>query len=175
MAKHAHEILADALEAASNVAIENVVQSRLMKEKQVTLLKKEGFLKLIIRGWYLLDSDLSNTDTGTSVLWHESYWTFVGQYLREYLGDAYCVSAEQSLDLHTGSNVFPKQLLIGNSKKINRVVVLPRDLSLSLFTANQLPDVTPSHEGVRIHPLEGALIKVGPAYFRRQPRQKGTG
>ena len=171
MAKHAHEILADALEAASNVAIENVVQSRLMKEKQVTLLKKEGFLKLIIRGWYLLDSDLSNTDTGTSVLWHKSYWTFVGQYLREYLGDAYCVSAEQSLDLHTGSNVFPKQLLIGNSKKINRVVVLPRDLSLSLFTANQLPDVTPSHEGVRIHTLEGALIKVGPAYFRRQPQE----
>ncbi len=104
MAKQAHEILADALEAAANVAIDNVVQSRQMKEKQVTLLKKEGFLKPIIRGWYLLDADLVNADTGTSVLWHESYWSFIGQYLREYLGDAYCVSAEQSLDLHTGSS-----------------------------------------------------------------------
>ncbi|MFT5482508.1 MAG: hypothetical protein ACI9GW_001159, partial [Halieaceae bacterium] len=71
MAKQAHEILADALEAASSVALDNIVQSRMVKEKQVTLLKKEGFLKPIIRGWYLLDADLHNTDTGTSVLWHE--------------------------------------------------------------------------------------------------------
>ncbi|MFT5484813.1 MAG: hypothetical protein ACI9GW_003481 [Halieaceae bacterium] len=142
-----------------------------MKEKQVTLLKKEGFLKPIIRGWYLLDADLHNTDTGTSVLWHESYWTFIGQYLQEYLGDAYCVSAEQSLDLHTGSNVFPTQLLIGNLKKINRVVKLPRDLSISLYTANQLPDELMRHEGVIILSLEEALTRVGPAYYRRQPQE----
>ncbi len=169
MAKQAHEMLADALDAASKAAFKNIVQSRLINEKQVTLLKKEGFLKPIIRGWYLLDADLSNPDTGNSVLWHESYWTFIGQYLQLNIGDKYVASAEQSLDLQTGSNVIPPQLLIGNLKKVNRVVELPSDLSLSLFTANQLPEIIDNHEGVNIYPLESALIKAGPAYFRRQP------
>lgn len=171
MAKQANEILADALDTASKAAIQNIVQSRSMKEKQVTLLKKEGYLKPIIRGWYLLDADMSNPDSGTSVLWHESYWAFIDQYLKEHLGDDYIVSAEQSLDLHTGCNVLPAQLLIGNTRKVNRVIQLPRSLSLSLFTATQTPQAPPLHEGVRIHSLESALLKVGPAYYRRQPQE----
>ncbi len=171
MAKRAHEILADALEAASKVAIHNIVQSDLLEEKQVTLLKKEGFLKAIVRGWYLLDADLSSTDAGTSALWHESYWSFVGQYLNEYVGDDYVMSAEQSLDWHTGSNVLPLQLLIGNRKKINRVLELPRHLSLSLYTIRELPEPCDQREGINIYPLESALIKAGPIYFRRQPQE----
>ena len=110
MAKKAHELLVDALESASNAAVDNIVQSRFIKEKQLTRLKKAGFLKPIIRGWYLLDADLSTPETGTSVLWHESYWPFIEQYLRERLGDAYILSAEQSLDLQTGCGLLPTQL-----------------------------------------------------------------
>ena len=49
MAKQAHEILAEALDSASKAAVDNVLQSRLIKEKQLALLKKEGFLKPIVR------------------------------------------------------------------------------------------------------------------------------
>lgn len=171
MAKQAHERLADALDAVSRVAVENIVQSRLINENQVTLLKREGFLKPIIRGWYLLDADLGESETGASVLWQESYWQFVSQYLQTILGEAYIVSAEQSLDIHTGINCFPTQLLIGNTAKINRVVSLPNGLSVSLFTASQLPDVSEVFEGVCIYPVEAALIKAGPAYFRKQPKE----
>ena len=171
MAKKAHELLADALESASTAAVDNILQSRFIKEKQLTRLKKEGFLKPIIRGWYLLDADLNTPETGASVLWHESYWPFVEQYLGQHLGDAYVLSAEQSLDLQTGCNLLPTQLLIGNTKKLNRIVQLPGELSLSLFTAVSLPEKLKKYEGVNIYPLESALIKVGPAYFRRQPQE----
>ena len=171
MAKQAHEILADALGSASKSAVYSVLQSRLITEKHLTLLKKEGFLKPIVKGWYLLDADLSHSDTGESVLWHESYWVFVGQYLTEMVGDDYILSAEQSLDLHTGNNVLPSQLLIGNAKKANRVVPLPRGLSLSLYTATEIPKKPDVHDGVNIYPLEMALIKAGPSYFRRQMQE----
>lgn len=171
MAKKAHELLADALESASSAAIDNILQSRFIKEKQLTRLKKEGFLKPIIRGWYLLDADLNTPETGTSVLWHESYWPFIAQYLKQHLGDAYILSAEQSLDLQTGSSRLPTQLLIGNTKKLNRIVQLPGGLSLSLFTVVSLPKNIEKYKEVNIYPLESALIKVGPVYFRRQPQE----
>lgn len=171
MAKQAHEILAEALDSASKAAVDNVLQSRLIKEKQLALLKKEGFLKPIVRGWYLLDADLSHSDTGDSVLWHESYWVFIGQYLQQVIGDEYILSAEQSLDLQTGNNFLPNQLLIGNAKQANRIVTLPRGLSLSLFTATEIPTSPNVHEGVNIYPLEMALVKVGPSYFRRQMQE----
>ncbi len=168
MAKQAHEILAEALDSASKSTVDNVLQSRLITGKHLTLLKKEGFLKPIVKGWYLLDADLSHSDTGESVLWHESYWVFIGQYLKEMVGDNYILSPEQSLDLHTGNNVLPSQLLIGNAKKANRIVPLPRGLSLSLYTATEIPKQSDVHDGVNIYPLEMALIKAGPSYFRRQ-------
>jgi hypothetical protein len=171
MARQAHEILADALDSASKLAVNNILQSRLIGEKQLTLLKKEGFLKPIVKGWYLLDADLSHSDTGESVLWHESYWVFIGQYLKQMVGDDYIVSAEQSLDLQTGSNLLPNQLLIGNAKKSNRLVPLPRGLSLSLFTVTEIPPNPDDHDGVNIYPLELALTKVGPSYFRRQMQE----
>jgi Fic family protein len=168
MAKQAHQKLADALDSASKLSVDNILQSRLITEKHLTLLKKEGFLKPVVKGWYLLDADLSHSDTGESVLWHESYWVFISQYLKEMVGEDYILSAEQSLDLHTGNNVLPNQLLIGNAKKANRVVPLPRGLSLSLYTATEVPSRPDVHYGVNIYPLEMALIKVGPSYFRRQ-------
>ncbi|MDA9240733.1 Fic family protein [bacterium] len=171
MAKQAHEILADALDSASTSAVDNILQSRLITEKHLTLLKKAGFLKPILKGWYLLDADLSHSDTGQSVLWHESYWVFIGQYLKQMVGDNYILSPEQSLDLHTGNNVLPNQLLIGNAKKANRIVPLPRGLSLSLYTATEIPKQPDVHDSVNIYPLEMALIKAGPSYFRRQMQE----
>ena len=49
MAKQAHEILAEALDSASKASVDNVLQSRLIKEEQLTLLKQKDFLKSIVR------------------------------------------------------------------------------------------------------------------------------
>jgi hypothetical protein len=171
MAKAAHELLADALEAASKVAVDHIVNSAQLRKQHKTRLIKAGFLKPIIRGWYLLDADLSAEETGDSVLWHECYWAFVAQYLSHHLGEDYIVSAEQSLDIHTGNNQLPAQLLIGNTAKQNRIVKLPRSLDLSLFSAQSLPAEVAYHAGVRLYSLEGALVRVGPAYYRRQPQE----
>lgn len=171
MAKPISEKIADALEAARRVTVENIVDASRLKRPDITLLKREGFLKTIIKGWYLLDADLSAPNTGESVLWQESYWAFIGHYLNSRLNEHYILSAEQSLDIHTGVNLMPTQLLIGNSLKKNQVIKLPKDLSLSLFSASDLPAEADVYQGVNIYPLPDSLEKVGPLYFQKQPQE----
>jgi hypothetical protein len=68
MAKTASEILASALERALNAASGNIVRSSDINPRHKTLLVKSGYLKLIIKGWYILDADVSGGKTGDSVL-----------------------------------------------------------------------------------------------------------
>lgn len=171
MAKRPSEILADALQAASNQAVNNVIYGPNLDKKPKNILIKEGFLKPILRGWYLLDADLSTQDTGDSILWSQSYWGFVSQYLEHSVGEDYILSAEQSLDIHTGSNKLPTQLLIANTKKVNRIVNLPRSMSFSLFSAVSLPNAVINLDGIRLYSLADALVKVGPTYFRKQSKE----
>ncbi|ETS29598.1 hypothetical protein BB987_14710 [Photorhabdus temperata] len=63
MAKTGNERLAEALKAASNAAVGNVFNSRSITDKQRTFLVKKGYLKQIIRGWYLLDADLTTEES----------------------------------------------------------------------------------------------------------------
>lgn len=171
MARKPADILADALEEASNAAVNHIVNSKHLLGTNRTRLIKQGYLKPIIRGWYLLDADLTVTETGNSVLWQECYWDFIAQYLQERLADQYIVSPEQSLDILTGGNLCPTQLLVSNLSKKNDIVKLPRSLSVSMFSAQSLPDQIELFQGVRIHTLEDALIKVGPLFFRNQPNE----
>jgi hypothetical protein len=168
MAKQPSQKLAEAMEKAHRASTNNIVRSHRLTKPEITILKKAGFLKTILNGWYLLDGDVSQQGIGTSALWHESYWAFIAQYLQEAVGSNYLLSAEQSMDLHTGITASPLQVLVGNTEKVNRVVPLPNGMSLSLYTLAELPDEMDVYQGVNIYALEDALVKVGPAYFRRE-------
>ena len=72
MAKTEHQYLAETLAEVSDCAIGNIVHSKNIKPKQQALLVKNGYLKRIIKGWYLFDADVSVQKAGESALWYES-------------------------------------------------------------------------------------------------------
>lgn len=127
----ASEKLASSLEELENlqskemVAIRSKDLSRTHRER----LLKSGFLKEVIRGWYI--PSRPDQDAGESTAWYASFWDFSAQYLSDRFGDDWSLSPEQSLVLHAGDTTVPAQLLVrakkgGNSKTDLPVVWLAR-------------------------------------------------
>jgi len=137
MAKTINQLLAEALKVARDCAIGNIVHSRNIKPKQQALLVKNGYLKRIIKGWYLLDADLSAQHAGESALWYESIWSFIGQYLSHRFKNSYWLSSEASLDIHTGNNSMPSQIIVSVKGGTEDIIRLPNNMSL-LVTVKKL-------------------------------------
>ena len=98
--------------AKSNGA--HIIQSQQMEREDRELLVRTKWLQEIIKGWYLLvKPDLS---PGDSSAWHANFWDFLRIYLAYHHGTSYCLSAESSLDLHTGTTIVPKQVIVISSK-----------------------------------------------------------
>ena len=167
MAKTGNEWLAESLANAQRYALGNILESSKITPKQRTFLVKQGYLKKIIRGWYLLDADLSVVSAGDSALWNESLWAFIGQYVQQKFSQQYCLSPEVSLGLLTGNNAFPKQLVIFIDDISPRKIDLPNNLSLLLISSSKPSYQTTQFQGVIIHTLESALVAIGPSFFHQ--------
>ncbi len=171
MAKTENQLLAEALAEVSESAVDNIVHSKNVKAKQQALLVKNGYLKKIIKGWYLFDADIVTQKAGESVLWHESIWFFLGQYLSFRFDDNYWLSSEASLDIHTGNNLMPLQIVVfvefeNGTEDIAR---LPNDMSLLITRSKIKPDGLIECRGVKVYPLEAALANTVPTSFRNNP------
>ncbi len=169
MAKTGHQRLAEALTAAKEVSDGNIVRGNWVSERHRALLVKNGYMKSIIRGWYLLDADVAVSKAGESALWFESIWHFLGLYLEEAYGDAYWLNPEASLDIHTQSNRLPQQLIVFNSDGGKRQVELPNEMSLLVLPKSEAPSGLVVEGGVRVLPLELALASISPSMYRQNP------
>ncbi|MCZ4310157.1 Fic family protein [Vibrio pomeroyi] len=175
MAKTGQQKLAEALKTASNSAIGNVLSSKSLGEKQRTLLVKEGFLKKIIQGWYLLDADILTEKTGDSALWYESIWSFIDQYIKDRFSDelveqGYWLSPELSLDLHTASNALPKQVVVYVPGASPRAIDLPNGMNLLIMSSKIQPyQVVTLHGCIQAHSVESALAETVPTTYRTNP------
>lgn len=169
MAKTGNEKLADALREASAIRSGNIVCSNNLKAATRTLLVHEGYLKQIVRGWYLFDADISVDKAGESALWYQSIWQFVGQYLQESYGDDYWFNPEASIDIHTANNALPKQLVVFTSEGATKNISLPNDMSLMVIKKSDKPTHIIEYQGVRVLTLEFALAGLAPAIYRSNP------
>jgi hypothetical protein len=171
MAISAHKRLAIALEHAQNAAINHIIQSSHLKAIDLKLLVAQGFLKQIIRGWYLLDADHMARTTGDSVLWQESYRTFLGQYLSSHFGQDYHLSPEDSLDIHTGMPLLPKGIIVYVNVDTRRNLELPGGLILQTLKRPEKYSVCQpiDRHGLRILDLPDALMLVIPNWYRKHP------
>lgn len=77
-------------------------------------LMRNGFIKEVMKGWYI--PSRPDEPAGESTSWYASFWVFCASYLESRFGDEWCVSPEQSIHLHTGNWSVPKQLLIRSPK-----------------------------------------------------------
>ena len=165
------EKLAQALKALKNIQKDKdiaIIKAADMSDTNKKLLKANGFIKEVLKGWYI--SCRPDERAGDTTSWYMSFWDFVATYLNSRFGDKWCLSPEQSLLLHGGNRVIQPQLLVRSPKANNNIVQLLHGTTV-LDNKLEIPEMPQriSLDGLQIYSLEYGLISVGNDFFTRHP------
>lgn len=159
----------EVIQSKSIVAIRSSDISRTHRER----LMKTGFLKKVMKGWYI--PSRPDDSAGESTAWYTSFWGFCGQYLSDRFGDSWSLSPEQSLVLHAGDTTVPPQLLVRAPKGGNMKTNLPHNTSLFETRATIAKgDALQIIDGLRLFTAEDALILVSEGFFQHNPTEART-
>lgn len=164
-----HEKIAAALERVKRQANKHgahIIRSNDINRDDRELLVRTSWLQEITRGWYMLTRpDLA---VGDSAAWHANFWDFLRIYLSERYGTEYCLSAEISLELHIGTSIIPKQVIVV-VKQGGTKLDLPFGTSILTYSDEKnLPEQYDTIHGLQVMPLALALCKITPTYFREK-------
>ena len=159
--------LADALSALKRLqddgktAIKSGDLTRMQRESLV----KNGFLRPIVKGWYM--PCRPGEDNGDSTPWYAAMRDFIQGYCTERFDDQWHVSAEYSLFLHTGKSITPQQVVIHSPLGQNGLLKLPDNYSILDYKAKDFTPVAKIQlvERIRVLSLPVALIRVPEAFF----------
>ena len=164
------EKLAESLEALHELQGRRIVaiRSRDLSRTHRERLLASGFLKEVIKGWYI--PSRPDEAPGDSTAWYASFWGFCASYLTERFGEAWCLSPEQSLARHGGNRTVPAQLLVRTPRGGNKPTALPHGTSL-FDVRNAMPpdDEIVVRDGLRLFSVPAALVAVSGQHFRRAP------
>lgn len=132
------------------------------------ILLKKGFIREVVRGWYISSDPASNP--GDTTAWFSSYWDFCVKYLEKKYGDNWCLSADQSLKLHAGNRTIPNQLFVRSPDGNNHPTPFPHQTSLFNYQS-ALPEasVRTVEAGLRMYTLAGSLIYCTKGMFTSHP------
>ena len=169
------EKLASSLEALKALQDQNIVaiRSNNLSRTHRERLIKHGFIQDVIKGWYI--SANPDDNAGESTAWYASYWGFCASYLSSRFGDDWCLSPEQSLQIHAGNMQVQKQLLIRAPKAGNAKTGLPHDTSLfDVQAAMPKPKNITIKDGLRLFSLPAALIACPSSYYQQCPIEMRT-
>lgn len=163
------EVLHGIQEDGGGAAIRSKDISRIHRER----LNANGFLKEVIRGWFM--PTRPDEQPGDNTLWYTCFWKFVARYLEERFGKEWSLSPEQSLMLHAGNWTVPQQLLVRSPRARNKATPLPHNTSL-FDMRSSLPqeDQHQELEGLRLFSLPASLIAVSPGFFISHPTDART-
>ncbi len=149
------------------------IRSRDMGRTDRERLIRNGFLREVMKGWYI--ATRPDEAAGESTAWYASFWGFCAEYLTERFGTDWCLSPEQSLLLHAGSWTVPKQLLVRAKVARNRPTALLYDTAI--FDVKQtLPSAADQTiiDGLRVYAPEAALIACSPNFYTSYPTEART-
>ncbi len=145
-------------------AIRSAQLSRVHRER----LLKYGFIKEVIKGWYIPSAP--DESPGDTTSWYTSFWAFCADYLSERLGSDWCLSPEQSLSLHIGDRTVPVQLLVRSPNARNQPTGLLYGTSVfDMKLAVPEPEDRTTLERLNVHRLASALVNCAPKHFVAQP------
>ena len=143
------------------IAIKSAELSQTHRER----LLKNGFIKEVLKGWYIATPP--DEQQGDSTSWYASYWQFCAQYLAERYGEGYYIAPELALQIHAGSWTVPQQLIVRTQKGTNHVTPLPHGTSLFNWGVSLSKNATiVSLQGIRMMTLPSALVYASPAVFK---------
>ena len=170
------EQLADALEALKTLQDQGMVaiRSKELSRPHRERLVRAGFLKPVLKGWYI-PSRPEETGDGETTSWYASFWDFCAAYLAHRFGDEWSLSPEQSVLLHTGNRTVPKQFLVRSPKARNNVTALMHGTSIlevraQIAQGNALETI----DGLRTFNLAHALVNMSPRFFSMYPMDART-
>ena len=131
-------------------------------------LLKNGFIREVMKGWYI--PSRPDEAPGESTAWYASFWEFARDYLNTRFDQAWCLSPEQSLALHSGNWTVPRQLLVRTPKGGNKPTGLIHDTSIFDLRL-ELPDQDDIIElnGLQTMSLPAALTACPPTYYTAKP------
>src|SRR5271166_811586 len=158
------EVLGNLQQPGGKAAIRAKDLSRTHRERLLT----NGFLREVIKGWYIPSRPEDNT--GESTPWYASFWKFCAAYLNDRFGTAWCLSPEQSLSYLASNRTVPCQLMVRSPRARNRITAFPHNTSLfdvraALPNANDLE----LRDDLRLFSPEAALIACSPRFFASNP------
>lgn len=105
---------------------------------------------------------------GDTSAWYAHFWDFVYAYLTEQFGTDYCLSAENSLDLHVGNPTVPKQVVVITKKGGGKPIHLPFATSILAYSdLKNFPSERSVVRGLQVMSLPLALVRVSPTYFQK--------
>ncbi|VAW21951.1 FIG00897050: hypothetical protein [hydrothermal vent metagenome] len=170
------EKLAGSLELLKKLQNEKglaVIHANEMSRTHKTRLVENGFLKKVLKGWYIATKPEERDGDTTS--WYMSFWYFISKYLNTRFNGEWCLSPEQSLSIHSGNHAVPNQLLVRSLKAQNNVVSLLHNTSI-LDLKSAIPDKNERIEtnGLQIYSLAAGLLNCSPNYFVDNPTDSRT-
>ena len=156
------DILRQIQESKNSPIIRSSEISRTHQERLV----ENGFLMKVVGGWYIQSDPVAVS--GDTTAWYISYWRFISDYVREKLGEEWCLSAEVSLDVQTGNWTVLPQLTIRSPKCNNTSVNLPFGCSIFFLKADCAANVVKeSRYGLNVYSIPEALVMSSPIFFQR--------
>lgn len=154
------------LQDAGRVALRASDMTRTHRERLV----KAGFIKEVMKGWYI--PSRPDEPAGESTSWYASFWAFCASYLESRFAEDWCVSPEQSISLHTGNWTVPRQLLVRSPRGNNKPTGLVHDTSIFDVRLELPPDADREvNDGVRVYKLPAALLGCSQAHFAARPTE----
>jgi fido (protein-threonine AMPylation protein) len=145
-----------------------IIRARDIARTHKDRLVSKGFLREVIKGWYIsVGPDIPG---GDSTSWYTSFWYFVSVYFNERFGNEWCLSPEQSLFIHSGNYTVPKQLLVRSPKASNNKISLLHDTSFFDLTSSIPPkEEIEEKTGLILFSLTSALIACSPNFYSQFP------
>jgi hypothetical protein len=122
-----------------------------------TRLVQSGFLKEVVKGWYMITRP--DEKTGDSTSWYSNFWHFCSRFLNDKYKENWCISAEQSLQLHAGNWSVREQLIVKSPEANNYKTDLLYGTSLfSMKSELPVRREIAVMEGVRMLTLPASVI-----------------
>jgi len=170
------EKLAESLEVLRALQDENgraVVKAEEISRTHKERLLKNGFIQEVIKGWYI--SSRPDNPRGDTTSWYTSFWDFIRKYLKSRFETNWCLSPDQSLQLHAGNKTVPEQLLVRSPKARNKVTNLIYSTSIfDIRTTLPPQNEIFSMENLNLYSLESGLITCGTDFFVRNSTDART-
>ena len=164
------EKLAQALESLRAIQTKGLTAIRTndLSRTHRELLLRNGFIERVMKGWYI--SSHPHDLPGDTTPWFSAFWGFCADYANARHGNEWCLSSEQSVQIHAENRTVPMQLAIRCPKGGNKPIKLSHGTSI-FELRGELPNVNAIVEidRLRVYKLPNALIELTTAFYSRNP------